>query len=104
MTRPCACATSRPANRLADALRGHSDAVVCIALSPDATWVPSGSFDRTVRVCHADTGERLQKMEDNWSFEDVKRLRSVLGKERAAAVEHQEQCRVAFEGKSQFIC
>ena len=38
-------------------LKGHTDAVSCVAFSPDAKQLASTSFDRTVRLWNAETGE-----------------------------------------------
>ncbi len=39
-------------------LRGHTAAIYPMAYSPDGRWLASGSWDRTVRVWDAATGER----------------------------------------------
>jgi WD40 repeat protein len=40
-------------------LLGHTEAITAIAFSPDATLVATGSFDKTVRVHNAQTGQAL---------------------------------------------
>jgi WD40 repeat protein len=38
----------------------YTDAVTCLAFSPDSTRMVSGSRDRTARLCHTSTGTILQ--------------------------------------------
>jgi WD40 repeat protein len=42
---------------LARELTGHSEAVTCVAFSPDRRWLASGSDDRTLRLWNPQTGE-----------------------------------------------
>ena len=44
-------------------LEGHSSALAAVALSGDGTRIVSGSFDRTVRVWDAQSGECLRTLE-----------------------------------------
>jgi WD40 repeat protein len=40
-------------------LRGHTDTVASVAISPDGTHIVSGSFDKTIWVWDAETGKAL---------------------------------------------
>ncbi|KAJ3976103.1 WD40-repeat-containing domain protein [Lentinula raphanica] len=40
-------------------LQGHSEAVTCIAFSPDGEKIVSGSWDETVRIWNVETGETI---------------------------------------------
>jgi WD40 repeat protein len=40
-------------------LKGHTDAVYAIALSPDGQTIASGSADKTIKLWHLETGELL---------------------------------------------
>ena len=43
-------------------LSGHADAVSSVAFSADGSKVVSGSWDRTVKIWSADSGEVLQTL------------------------------------------
>lgn len=43
-------------------LGGHTDAVTCVALTPDGNWAVSTSADRTLRVWNINSGECLRTL------------------------------------------
>jgi sterol desaturase/sphingolipid hydroxylase (fatty acid hydroxylase superfamily) len=43
-------------------LRGHTNLVYCVALSPDGKTIVSGSFDTTLKIWDADTGTERQTL------------------------------------------
>ena len=43
-------------------LSGHTDNVTSVALSADGSKVVSGSYDKTVKIWSADSGEVLQTL------------------------------------------
>jgi hypothetical protein len=47
-------------------LSGHTDFPACMTFSPDSRLIASGSYDQTVRVWNASTGEMLWTREDHW--------------------------------------
>eukprot|EP00427_Karlodinium_veneficum_P026720 CAMPEP_0169218590 /NCGR_PEP_ID=MMETSP1016-20121227/19518_1 /TAXON_ID=342587 /ORGANISM="Karlodinium micrum, Strain CCMP2283" /LENGTH=511 /DNA_ID=CAMNT_0009296585 /DNA_START=48 /DNA_END=1583 /DNA_ORIENTATION=- len=47
---PLAVFRVRPVTRCTSSLSGHTEAVLCVAFSPDCTWLASGSGDATVRL------------------------------------------------------
>ncbi|MBI1916106.1 MAG: WD40 repeat domain-containing protein [Planctomycetes bacterium] len=55
-------APPRPAN-LPEAFEGHTDAVLCVALSPDGRLALSGGQDDTVRLWDVKTARQLQCLE-----------------------------------------
>ena len=63
-SQPITLKTSDQVGNLA-VLNGHSLPVNCVALSPDARWVFSGSGDRTVRVWNSATGEEVATLRDH---------------------------------------
>jgi WD40 repeat protein len=48
-----------PARKALQTLKGHTDAVVCLAMSPDGKLLASGSRDKSARVWSTATGELL---------------------------------------------
>lgn len=49
-------------------LRGHTDAVTCVAWSPDGESLLSGSFDNTARIWDADTGQEQLVLRGHANF------------------------------------
>jgi len=49
-------------------LEGHSNAVTCVAWSPDGTKVASGSDDCTIKIWNALTAELITTLQDHSSF------------------------------------
>ena len=49
-------------------LEGHSSIVTSVAFSHDSTWLASASYDRTVKVWSARSGECLQTFEGHSDF------------------------------------
>ena len=47
------------------ALEGHRDDVLAVAFSPDGRTLASGSWDRTIRLWDAETGQPLQTLEEH---------------------------------------
>lgn len=47
-------------------LSGHTNFPACLAFSPDASLLASGSYDQSVRVWDVETGRLLWKREDHW--------------------------------------
>jgi WD40 repeat protein len=45
-------------------LSGHADWVTSVAFSADGSKVVSGSFEKTVKIWSADSGEVLQTLSD----------------------------------------
>jgi WD40 repeat protein len=49
-------------------LQGHTESVTSVACSPDGAYIVSGSWDMTVRVWHARTGQQLAVLEGHSSY------------------------------------
>ena len=56
---PVPTATSLPLGSVIYTYHGHSARVSAVAWSPDSKFIASGSFDKTVQVWDASTGEVL---------------------------------------------
>jgi WD40 repeat protein len=63
----------------------HSDAVLCLAWSPDGSQIASGSFDKTVRLWDTSSGESLKKIDLKervrclaWSPEVLDKAKTIL--------------------------
>ncbi|MBI4615356.1 MAG: DUF4062 domain-containing protein [Planctomycetes bacterium] len=69
-TRPCFEWMNRPERRSACliTLAGHSSRVTACAYSPDGRRVVSASFDKTLKVWDAQTGQELATLAGHWNW------------------------------------
>ena len=49
-------------------LKGHSDSVTSVSFSRDGKRVVSGSFDETVRIWDAETGQQQQELKGHSDY------------------------------------
>ena len=49
-------------------MKGHSDAIESVAYSPDGTKIISDSWDRTIKIWDANTGECLKTLEGHLDY------------------------------------
>ena len=57
-----------PEYKLLKTLEGHSGYVYSVAYSPDGTKIISGSYDKTIKIWNANTGECLKTLEGHSYF------------------------------------
>ena len=55
-------------NHFRSVLEGYSGSVWSVALSADASMIVSGSFDKTVRIWNAATGECVRVLEGHYNY------------------------------------
>ncbi|CBZ54835.1 conserved hypothetical protein [Neospora caninum Liverpool] len=65
---PLAAFKVRPLTRCSTSLEGHTEAVLCVAFSPDGTQLASGSGDMTVRLWCLSTETPLRTMKGHTSW------------------------------------
>jgi len=65
-------------------LKGHTDAVLDVAFSPDGKTIVSASADLTARIWDAETGKELKKLEGHLDLQVLKNVPSWLKNQKSA--------------------
>jgi WD40 repeat protein len=94
-------------------LSGHESSVYSVAVSPDGKYITSGSWDKTIRVWDAETGEMIGRPLENYGqsvtsvafFPDGKRIVSGSwdAKMRVWNVESGQETGLSFRGHESAI-